>query len=96
MRMIQRIARRQRAAVPVRLYERPGCHLCDDAERLLYRLADRYPVQLQKIDITSDSDLVRRYDIRIPVLVIDDSVELEAPIDGNELERVLKSAQRTS
>lgn len=82
--------------VPVRLYERPGCHLCEDAEALLRRLARRYPMRIEKVDITSDPDLVRRYDIVIPVIVVNGRHELSAPIDERALKKALKSAGRSA
>jgi glutaredoxin len=89
MRMFRRGRRRSSRPIEVILYERPGCHLCEDAELLLRHLAARYPLAVSKVDITTDAELVRRYDIRIPVIVVDGSVELEAPIDRRTLERAL-------
>lgn len=80
--------------VAVRLYGRPGCHLCEDAEEMLERLAARYPLRLRKIDITTDPALVRRFDILIPVIVIEESVELTAPITERTLAHALATASK--
>jgi glutaredoxin len=93
--MFRRWLGRSTDPVSVRLYERPGCHLCEDAESLLHRLSRRYPMRLQKVDIRSDPELVRRYDIVIPVIVVDKRFELTAPIDEHALAEALKSAQRS-
>lgn len=90
MRMFRRGARRSGQPVEVMLYERRGCHLCEDAERLLLHLATRYSLRLTKVDITTDRELLRRYDIRIPVIVVAGREELEAPIDRRTLEQALK------
>lgn len=92
MRLLRRTGRRRGSPVSILLYERPGCHLCDDAEQLLLRLGRRYPLTLQKIDITTDPDLVRRFDVRIPVIVVAGALELDAPIDARSLEQALKTA----
>lgn len=56
---------------------------------MLSRLRRRYSLTLEEVDITSDPALYRRYDIRIPVIVIDGRLELEAPIDERALRRAL-------
>jgi len=43
----------------VTLYGKEGCHLCEDAEAILRRLARSYPMRLVKIDIRSDQALYR-------------------------------------
>jgi glutaredoxin len=81
-------------SVPVTLYSKPGCHLCQDALELLESLGRRYPLQIDEIDIRSDPDLFRRYDIRIPVIAFDDGTEIEAPVDSMELRAALKARSR--
>lgn len=93
---IRRVLRRQRPPLQVTLYERPGCHLCKEAEQLLVRLAPRFPMQVTRVDITTDRDLLRRYDIRIPVILISGSMELEAPIEKEALEQALRAAGAAS
>ena len=65
---------------PIRLilYERDGCHLCDEARALLDEMVgpDRYA----RVDIDADDDLVLRYGFRIPVITLDGVDRLEAPI----------------
>jgi hypothetical protein len=60
------------------LYERDGCHLCEDARVLLDEMLgmDRYA----RVDIDADDDLVLRYGFRIPVITLDGVDRLEAPI----------------
>lgn len=72
------------------LYGKPGCHLCDEARALLDRLSRRYPMDVEEVDITRDPDLFRRYDIRIPVLLIDGRIEMDAPIGEDGLRRALR------
>jgi glutaredoxin len=79
----------RRSTHNVILYGKPGCHLCDDARELLSRLEARYAFTVAEIDIRSDPALFRRYDIRIPVLVIDGQRELDAPIKEQQLRKLL-------
>ena len=74
----------------VRLYGKPGCHLCEDARSVLDRLQQRYRFEIEEVDITSDPALFRRYDILIPVIVIDGVREMEAPISERDLRRALR------
>ena len=73
------------------LYSKPGCHLCEQAEADLQRLARRYPHQLQTVDITQDPLLLERYGERIPVVLVQGR-EYAAPLSAAVLERALRSA----
>jgi thiol-disulfide isomerase/thioredoxin len=74
----------------VTLYGKPDCHLCEDALALLERLAELYPLRVTEVDITTDPELFRRYDIRIPVVVVDGKDEIEAPLTAAKLRRPLR------
>jgi glutaredoxin len=50
------------------LYTTDGCHLCEQAERLLRELGDRQSFTLEAVDISTDEALADRYGIRIPVV----------------------------
>jgi len=66
------------------LYYQPECHLCDEAEALLYAsgLAGSY----QKVDIEGDLELLKRYGIHVPVLERSDNrQELFWPFDAVQL-----------
>jgi Glutaredoxin-like domain (DUF836) len=73
------------------LYSRPGCHLCEQVETDLRRLARRYPHQLRTVDITQDPLLFEQYGERIPVLAVQGR-EYAAPLSAAVLERALRSA----
>ncbi len=64
----------------VTVYSKPGCHLCEEALALLNEMQDRWPLEIEEVDISRDPTLMNRYGLRIPVLVIDGAIELEAPI----------------
>jgi glutaredoxin len=65
-------------------YSKPGCHLCDDARRLL----DGWGVAYEMVD--SDP----RYELRVPVVELDGRVIAEAPIDENALACALDVRRR--
>lgn len=73
------------------LYSRPDCHLCDEAERLLSRVAPERAVRI--VDIEDDLRLIDRYGIRVPVLRLEATgEELGWPFDAEGLATFLESA----
>lgn len=73
----------------VTLYGRAGCHLCDEAEATLRRIAGDLPMLLTVVDIEGDEALLRRYLFEIPVVVVDGSEVARAPISALRLQREL-------
>jgi glutaredoxin len=67
----------------VTLYEREGCHLCDDARVLLDEMlgSEGYA----RVDIEADDELVLRYGFRVPVVGLDGVDRIEAPISAPDL-----------
>lgn len=54
-----------------KLYTRKGCHLCDKAKKILLELKETMNFQLEEIDIEQSDDLIEKYGLMIPVVVID-------------------------
>ena len=52
----------------MRLYEKDGCGLCAETYRALTRVRMDLPLEIERVDITRDEALFKRYAIRIPVL----------------------------
>ena len=52
----------------ITIYMRPGCHLCEEAERLVRPLADGAGLTIELIDIEADDELHKRYLELIPVI----------------------------
>ena len=70
--VIQRTrARRRRAPLPVILYTRERCHLCQDAREILARLAAEAPLAVSEIDVDSDPELTARFGEQVPVIVVE-------------------------
>jgi glutaredoxin len=61
--------------VRLTIYSKPGCHLCDEMKSLIHRVvatrANPHTVSVDEIDISTDQDLLDRYGMEIPVLMID-------------------------
>lgn len=57
----------------VTLITRAGCHLCDDAERELERLAGEWAFDLRVVDLDAAADPTwpARYGDRVPVILLD-------------------------
>ncbi len=73
------------------LYERAGCHLCEDAAAVLdHELgADGY----ERVDVDTQDDLIIRYGFRVPVVSLDGTERLEAPIDPATVRALARSVR---
>ncbi len=71
------------------LYERAGCHLCDEVRIRLDAILG--PDGYARVDIDASDDLVVRYGFRVPVVAVDGSDLLEAPVSAPELERLARN-----
>ena len=52
------------------IYSRPGCHLCEEAKKVIEASGYREEYTLEEINIESDAELLRRYRYDIPVITI--------------------------
>ena len=53
------------------LYYREQCHLCDAMRKALVAFCKhQQPVEWREVDIDRDADLIRRYDVKVPVLCL--------------------------
>ena len=67
----------------VTLYTRAGCHLCEEAERVLRAERAATPFHLELVDVDRDPELQRRYGVRVPVVAVDgeELFEYQVPAD---------------
>jgi hypothetical protein len=72
------------------LYSKPGCHLCDEMKHVIETVAARVPLSMDVIDITTDPELLARYGVEIPVLLIDGKKVAKYRVSAEELERRLR------
>ena len=52
------------------VYSRPGCHLCDDAMRVIAEVERETDLTLEEVNIEHDLELLQRYRFDIPVITI--------------------------
>jgi glutaredoxin len=73
----------------VTLYGKAGCHLCDDARKVIDEVRATHEFELKEVDIALDPGLFRRYGERIPVVAVDGVERFEFFVDPAELTRSL-------
>lgn len=78
--------------IPVVLYGRKECHLCEQVHEDLNSLQEKIPHQLTIIDIDSNDDLTRAYGLDIPVVEVG-PYKLKSPFTKQELEITLAAAE---
>ncbi len=66
----------------VTVYTRRGCHLCEEAERIVAAEA-RGRAEVVLVDIDADETLTDRYTVRVPVVAVD-GVEVAELVVGRE------------
>lgn len=76
--------------VRVDVYGASGCHLCEEAEALLRRLAPELGLDVHYVDISGDPDLEARYRPEIPVVFVDGRKAYKYRVDEADLRRRLR------
>jgi glutaredoxin len=74
-------------------YSRPGCHLCDEAKKLIAPLAARFGARIQEINIDADPVLRTRYNEEVPVLFLGPRKVAKFKVDLNQLRGQLERAE---
>jgi predicted thioredoxin/glutaredoxin len=70
---------------------RQDCDLCDEMLAELATLGARLELPpIEVVDVDSDPDLVRRYGLNVPVLLLDGTVVCRHRLDADELRRLLR------
>ena len=75
------------STIPLVLYTRAGCSLCDALEELLARARLAYPYALERVDVDRDPALREAYGLSVPVLTLDGRALAKGRADAGELER---------
>ena len=81
--------KRQPDTHQVVLYTRVGCHLCEDAERLLIK----HGLRPEKVDIDDDPELAEQFNTCVPVVEIDGKIRFRGRVSEVLLRRLLRSSQ---
>jgi len=76
------------------IYSKPGCHLCDEMKLLVHRVIAQHlndhTIALDEIDISSDRELLDRYGLEIPVLLIDGKKVAKYRVSETELTKMIR------
>jgi glutaredoxin len=80
----------RRGVIALTIYSRPGCHLCDEMEATIARVALTIPLTLEHIDISTDPELEARFGFEIPVLLVDGKKAAKFRVSDEELARILR------
>jgi len=76
---------------PLVLLTRPDCGLCEDMLAGLAAFGERdHLPPLAQLDVDSDPELMRRYGLKIPVLLLDGALVCSQQLDADELRRLLR------
>ena len=74
------------------IYSRPGCHLCEEAKKVIEASGYREEYTLEEINIESDAELLRRYRYDIPVITINGQEAFRHRLTADEFREKLKQA----
>jgi predicted thioredoxin/glutaredoxin len=70
---------------------RQDCDLCDEMVAELASLGRKVPLPpVSIVDVDADPELVRRYGLNVPVLLLDGTVVCKHRLDVDELKRLLR------
>lgn len=77
--------------IPVTIYSRPGCHLCDEMKLLVQRIGASIPIVIEEIDISINPELEQLYGLEIPVLFVAGKKVAKYRVSESDLRRILTS-----
>lgn len=77
----------------VTVYSRQGCGLCAAAEDLARREGRRAEVVV--VDVDTDPDLQRRYNVRVPVVTVDGREVAEVVVQPGTVRAAVSKARRS-
>lgn len=79
-----------RPALRLALVTRPGCHLCEEMERLLDEVLPAHGLGYERLDADADPELAARFGDVVPVLLRDGRPVAKVCLDRRRLERLLR------
>ena len=79
----------------VKLYTRPGCHLCDEAKREMEAAGCRDLYELEEIDVDSDPELRRRYGWDVPVVTVNGALAFKHRLTRDAFRDKLRRASES-
>lgn len=79
----------------IELLSRPGCHLCDEAKRVLTLVCKDRSLAWEEINIETRSDLEAVYGEQVPVVLINGRKTFKYFIDEERLKTLLDRRRET-
>jgi glutaredoxin len=73
----------------VTVYSKPGCHLCEEALRVLTQLQAQAPFTLEEINIQHDPALLAEYGEQIPVGLLNGEFLFEYTVDDDHKRQIM-------
>lgn len=94
---VRRVRRDRRTSPPqaqpeICLLSRPGCGLCDEAERVILDVRAEIPFGYRKVDVRTDPELERIYGDELPVVLMSGRKIFKFRVDAGHLRRRLLRA----
>jgi 4a-hydroxytetrahydrobiopterin dehydratase len=82
--------------VPVEIYTRPGCHLCDEAEEELWNLSHQTGValDLKHVNVEHDDHLRNVYGDHVPVIFVRGSEVCRHRLDPDKVRIALRDGKK--
>ncbi len=71
------------------LYGKKECCLCDEAMEILQKVNMSLPFELEKRDISGDPELLEKFGLKIPVIVVDGVEAFKYRVNENRLRALL-------
>ena len=87
-----KMANEQRRRASVKLYTRPGCHLCFEAKREMSAAACEDLYVIEEINIDTDPELRRRYGWDIPVITINGTLAFKHRLTSEDFREEVRRA----
>lgn len=81
--------------VPITVYTRDECPLCDEAVETIERVAadEGVPVDVDLVDVDEDAALREEYGDRVPYVLVDGTPRFKFRVGERDLRRLLADAQ---
>ncbi|GAC1301177.1 MAG: hypothetical protein NVSMB14_11200 [Isosphaeraceae bacterium] len=94
--LLARLVGKKPTTTPIRVevFTRAQCSCCDKAMEVLKPFTRRFSLTIETIDVDADSVLKEKYDLLVPVVVINGRERFRGSINPILLERILWSEGR--
>lgn len=80
----------------LRMYTRSGCHLCDEAWKLLEQEQKEYRFLMESVDVDTDPSLKAEFSEWVPVITVNGEVRFRGGVNRVLLKRLLDAERQKS